>query len=83
MDVIGGEMVTEEKPSSGLLSGILEKSALSGLGVMPKFAEREIVVEMTESQLRQLLLQNADDRAKNAVTIELHEGKLSLKIRLW
>lgn len=75
--------VTEEKPTTGLLSDILTKSALGGLGITPQFAQRDIIVEMSEQQLRQLLLANADARAQSAVTLELHEGKLVLKIRLW
>jgi hypothetical protein len=74
----GGKMA-----ESGLLKGILDATPLKGLGVTPQLLEREIVIELTTEQLKAMLLQNADTRAKESVAVELHEGKLTLKIRLW
>jgi len=79
-------MAEEKKPplaTSGLLSGILTQTRLGELGVTPQLSQREIVVELTTDQFRTMLLQNADARAKDSVTVELHEGKLVLRIRLW
>jgi len=73
----------ENSQPQGLLKSIMDMAPLSGLGVTPQFSQRDIVVEMTTEQLRALLLEKADDRAKNSVTLELHEGKLVLRIRLW
>jgi hypothetical protein len=79
MDKLGDEKMGE----AGLLKGILDATPLRGLGVTPQLLEREIVIELTTEQLKAMLLQNADARAKESVIIELHEGKLTLKIRLW
>jgi len=68
---------------AGLLKGILDATPLKGLGVTPQLLEREIVIELTTEQLKAMLLQNADPKAKESVTVEIHEGKLTLKIRLW
>jgi len=69
--------------SEGLLRGLLQGTPLANLNLMPQLTQNEIVIEITQEQLRNLLLQNTDDRARQAVTIELHEGKLTLKIRLF
>jgi hypothetical protein len=79
MDKLGDEKMGE----AGLLKGILDATPLRGLGVTPQLLDREIVIELTTEQLKAMLLQNADARAKESVIIELHEGKLTLKIRLW
>jgi len=78
-----GELNMAEKTPQGLLGSLMSGTPLAGLGVMPKMENQEIIIEMTQDQLRQMLLEKADDRAKQAVTVELHEGKLQLKIRLW
>jgi hypothetical protein len=79
MDKLGDVKMAE----SGLLKGILDATPLKGMGITPQLLEREIVIELTTEQLKAMLLQNADARAKESVTVELHEGKLTLKIRLW
>jgi hypothetical protein len=73
-----------EKPQGlGLLGDLFGKTPFGMAGITPQLSQKEIVVEMTQEQLRVMLLQNADARAKDSVTIELHEGILVLKIRLF
>jgi len=79
MDVIEGMNMAEE----GLLRGLLESTPLKGLGITPQLTQRDIVVELTQEQLRDMLLRDADPRAKSSVTLELKEGRLILRIRLW
>jgi hypothetical protein len=79
MDNLGGLKLGE----TGFLKGMLDTTPLKGLGITPQLLEREIVIELTTEQLKAMLLQNADAKAKESVTIEIHEGKLTLKIRLW
>jgi hypothetical protein len=69
--------------TTGLIKGLFDKSPLSGMGISPQLLDRDLVIELTVEQLKNMLLQNADERAKNSIQIELHEGKLTLKIRLW
>jgi len=68
---------------TGLLRDLLKGTAFGGVGLTPQFMEREIVIELTQDQLKQMLLEKADERAKSSVTLELKEGKMILKIRLW
>jgi hypothetical protein len=78
-----GKLGDGKMGETGLLKGIFETTPLKGLGITPQLLEREIVIELTTEQLKAMLLQNADAKAKECVTIEIHEGKLTLKIRLW
>lgn len=75
----------EEKPEAlkGLLSGMLGGTPLAGLGITPKMLEKDIVIEMTEAQFRDVILEKADARAKASVNVEFHEGKMVLRIKLW
>lgn len=75
--------MASEQPIKGLLSGILDGTPLKSLGITPQILQRDLVIELTTQQLRDIILQNADERAKQSVTLELHEGKLVLKIRLF
>lgn len=67
---------------SGLLGNILGGTPMANLGITPQILQNEIVIEMTQDQLKSMLLQNADAKAKGSVAVELHEGKLVLKIKL-
>jgi len=69
--------------SEGLLKNILQGTPFASLNLMPQLAQNEIVIEMTQEQLKTMLLQNTDERAKKSVNVELHEGKLVLRIKLF
>jgi len=72
-----------EEARQGLLSSILMGSPLAGLGITPKMVQRDIVIELTESQFKELILKNADARARSAVDVKFKEGRMILSIRLW
>ncbi len=79
MDKLGDEKMSE----AGILTNLLKQTPMAGLNLTPQLTQNEIVIEMTEQQLRELLLQSADERAKKAVSIQLKEGKLVLIIKLF
>lgn len=72
----------EQPQPQGLLSGLMNIGPLAGLNIIPQISQKEIVIELTTQQLLDMLLEKADPRAKACTTLELHEGKLQLKIRL-
>lgn len=71
------------QPEEGLISNVLKGTPLAGMGLMPKLSEREIIIELTEQQFKDMVLANADARAKQSVDIKISEGKIILKIRLF
>lgn len=72
-----------EKEAEGLISNVLKGTPLAGMGLMPKLSDREIIIELTEQQFRDMVMANADARAKQSVEIKVTEGKIILKIRLF
>jgi len=78
-----GELMGEFKMTEGLLKSLLMGTPLAGLNILPQLTQNEIVIEMTQEQLKSLLLEKTDERAKQSVSIECHEGKLVLKIKLF
>jgi len=76
-------MSGEGQEVKGILTGLLTGTPLAGLGVTPKLAEKDIVIELTDTQFKDIILKDAQPRARESVSVEFHEGKMTLKIRLW
>jgi hypothetical protein len=76
-----------ENPVEGLISQMLKGTALNGIGVMPKLEERDLTIEITEQQFKDLIFANLkpEDKARvsSAVQIKILDGKVVLKIRLF
>jgi hypothetical protein len=71
----------------GLLSGMLKGTPLSGLGIAPKMFDRDLVIELTEQQFKEMVfsgMKEADKaRAMQAIDIKIGEGKITIKVRLF
>lgn len=68
--------------SEGLLKTIFRDMKFGGIPLTPTLANNELVISITQEELKQMLLANADERAKSCVSVECKEGRLILKIRL-
>jgi hypothetical protein len=68
---------------AGILKTLFEGMPQGLAGIKPQLTQNELVIEFTEDQLREMLLKNADERAKQSVTIQLLDKKLIIKIRLF
>jgi len=82
MASVGGEKTSDQGLDKGLIGNILKGSPLASMGVSPQLTQKEVLIELTTEQLKALLLEKADARVKESVLVELHEGKLTLKIKL-
>jgi len=69
--------------AGGLLQQALKGTALAGLNLTPQLTDRELVIELDEKQFRDMILSGADDRAKQSVTVEILQGKIRLKVRIF
>ena len=67
----------------GLLSGVLGKTPLAGLGITPKLQQRDIIIELTAEQFKNAVLSGLREDQKRAISVEFHEGKMTIRIRLW
>jgi hypothetical protein len=71
----------------GLLSGLFKGSMLGNLGLRPQLLDRDIVVEITEEQFKQMVLSGftgeSRERALSSVDIKILDGKIVVKIKLF
>jgi len=68
---------------SGLLKGILGGTPLAGMGIAPQLQQKDIILEITEAQFKDIALQTVEQRAKDSISIEFHEKKMVIRIRLF
>jgi len=71
----------------GLLSGIMKGTPFAGLNLQPQMSQKDMVIELTPQQLKDSILSapgsNLDAKAKDAISIEFHEGKMVIRIKLF
>ena len=71
----------------GLLSGMLKGTPLSSLGIAPKMFDRDLVIELTEQQFKDMVFSGMKEpdksRAMQAIDIKIGEGKITIKVRLF
>jgi hypothetical protein len=81
-----GELAMSEVPE-GLLSGMLKGTPLGGLGLTPKMFDRDLVIELTEQQFKDMVFSGMKEpdktRAMNSIDIKIEQGKIIIKVRLF
>jgi hypothetical protein len=81
-----GELTMSETPE-GLISGIFKGTPLSGLGIAPKMLDRDLIIEMTEQQFKDMVFSGMKEpdksRAMQSIDIKINEGKITIKVRLF
>jgi hypothetical protein len=79
-----GELAMSEE---GLIGGLLKGTPLAGLGITPKLMERELTIELNEQQFKDLVFSGMKPedkaRAMQNITIEIAQGKIIVKVRLF
>lgn len=68
---------------SGLLGDLLKQFGGLGLATQPQLQQNELVITITQEELDRMAKKDLDPRAKNSIFIELHEGKMVIRVRLW
>lgn len=69
--------------SDGLFSGILKQANLTGLSTQPTMKDNEFVIDITQDEFQQLATQNVPASTRGNVKLELHEGKLTVRVKLF
>jgi len=68
---------------SGLLSEFTKKAMEMGIPIKPTFINNDLVIEITEQEFKDAVTKGLTETQKQAITIEFHEGKLVIKIKLF
>ena len=69
--------------SGGLLGGVFGQLQKLGISARPQLIQNEIVITMTEEEFKNMALTNVDQRAKDNITIEFRDGKMTIRVRLF
>ena len=68
---------------SGILGNIFGQLEKLGISAKPQLINNEIVITMTEEEFKNMALTNVDQRAKDNITIEFRDGKMTIRVRLF
>ncbi|MEM1562945.1 MAG: hypothetical protein QW734_07890 [Candidatus Bathyarchaeia archaeon] len=72
---------------SGVLSDLFKNTPLGGLGITPQITQKEITIELTEAQFKELVFSGMKpeerDRAMRYIDVSIKEGKIIVKVRLF
>jgi hypothetical protein len=81
-----GESVMSDL-ESGLLSGFFKNTPLAGLGVLPKLEQKELTIELSEQQFKDLVFSGMkpEDKARaiQCIDVKIEQGKIVIKVRLF
>ena len=68
--------------AEGLLTRFMQEVAKFGIHPKPALTQNELTFEISADELKNALLKGVDPRIANAMSVEVHEGKIVIKVRL-
>jgi hypothetical protein len=81
-----GELEMSE-PTEGLITALFKGTPLSILGVSPKMLDRDIVIELTEQQFKDMVFSGMKEpdrsRAMSVIDIKITDGKIIIRVKLF
>ncbi len=69
--------------SEGLLSPFLGQLSALGFQLNPQLMGKELVVEITQADIEKIIFKDANPQTKNVMKVEIHEGKIVIKVKLF
>ena len=69
--------------AEGLLTRFIQEVAKFGIHPKPSLTQNELTFEISAEELRQALLKGVDPRVANSIGVEVHEGKIVIRVRLF
>ncbi len=67
---------------SGLINEILKQLSGVGLSIKPQIISNELVIRISEEEIRKAVLKNVPENIRSAINIEIHEKQIVIKVRL-
>ena len=68
---------------SGLLGELFKQFNIMGIKSKPELLNNELVITITEQEFKEVVFKGLDERAKNNISIELKDGKMIIKVKLF
>jgi len=69
--------------AEGLLTRFIQEMSKFGIHPKPSLTQNELTFEISAEELRQALLKGVDPRVANSIGVEVHEGKIVIRVRLF
>ena len=69
--------------SQGLLTPFLSQLSSLGLKLNPQMQNNELVVEIPQADVESAILKDSSPQVKNMIKVEIHEGKIVIKVKLF
>ncbi len=66
----------------GMIESAFKGTPLAMANILPKLDMRDLVIEITEQQFKDMVFAKADERTKRSVDIKISEGKITIRVRL-
>jgi hypothetical protein len=84
---MGESIMSDLEKEVGLLSGFFKNTPLAGLGVLPKLEQKELTIELSEQQFKDLVFSGMKPedkaRAMQCIDVKIEQGKIIIKVRLF
>jgi hypothetical protein len=84
---MGESVMSDLEKEIGLLTGFFKNTPLAGLGVLPKLEQKELTIELSEQQFKDLVFSGMkpEDRARatQCIDVKIEQGKIVIKVRLF
>jgi len=68
--------------AQGLLTAFMQEMSKFGIHPKPSLTQNELTFEISAEELRNALLKGVDPRVANTIGVEIHEGRIVIKVRL-
>lgn len=67
---------------SGIISQIFKRAVELGLPITPQVAENKLVIEITERELKEIVLKDLAPTLRDAIEIKIIEGRIIVSVKL-
>jgi len=69
--------------SQGILSMLINQFKNAGISVVPQLQNNEIAIRITQSEVYEYITKGMTPEQKASIRVELHEGEMVIRVRLF
>jgi len=76
-------MLAGQQQGEGILGQLMAQLKLTGLSTKPQITQNQILITITQQEVAEMATKGIDAQYRNAIKVELHEGQMTLVVKLW